>query len=109
MIIDERLVERGFGSLEGGSYNEKYTHDFWNYYLNKNDYGVEPLQDLFFRTQSFLEYLKNNYIDKTILIVSHAATIRAYILILWVLIKRQICCRLLLIMDKFLSMTFKGE
>lgn len=77
IIIDERLVERGFGSLEGGSYNEKYTHDYWNYYLNKNDYGVEPLQDLFFRTQSFLEYLKNNYIDKTILIVSHAATIRA--------------------------------
>ena len=28
IIIDERLVERGFGSLEGGSYNEKYTHDF---------------------------------------------------------------------------------
>lgn len=77
MIIDERLVERDFGTLDGGSHNGKYTHDFWDFYLNKNEYGVEPLQNLFFRTKSFLEYLKKNYPDKNVLIVSHAATIRA--------------------------------
>jgi len=36
IIIDERLLERGFGNLEGGAYNEKYTRDFWNFYLNKS-------------------------------------------------------------------------
>lgn len=77
IIIDDRLIERGFGKLEGGSGNIKYTKDFWNYYINKDDYGVEPLQDLFLRTKSFLNDLKNNHKDKNILIVSHAATIRA--------------------------------
>lgn len=76
MVIDERLIERDFGVLEGGAHNIKYTYDFWNFYLNKKDYGVEPLQCLFFRTKSFLEYLKENYMDKNVLIVSHAATIR---------------------------------
>lgn len=77
MMLDERLVERGFGTLEGGSHNEKYTYDFWDFGLNKNEYGVEPLQCLFLRTKSFFEYLKKNYMGKNILIVSHAATIRA--------------------------------
>lgn len=77
IVIDERLIERGFGTLEGGSYNGKYTRDFWNFYLNKKEYDVEPLQDLFSRTKEFLDYLKKNYIDKNVLIVSHAATIRA--------------------------------
>lgn len=77
IIIDERLEERGFGVLEGGAHNVKYTYDFWNFYLNKNEYGVEPLRDLFYRSKSFLEYLKKNYMDKNVLIVSHAATIRA--------------------------------
>ncbi len=77
MFIDERLAEREFGILEGGSGNNKYTRDFWDFYLNKKEYGVEPLQDLFFRTKEFLEYLKKNYDDKNVLIVSHAATIRA--------------------------------
>lgn len=76
IIIDERLEERGFGVLEG-THNGKYTYDFWDFYLNKNEYGVEPLQCLFYRTKTFLEYLKKNYMDKNVLIVSHAATIRA--------------------------------
>ena len=31
IVTDERLLERGFGTLEGGSTNELYTPDFWNY------------------------------------------------------------------------------
>lgn len=77
IITDRRLIERGFGMLEGGSSNDKYTSDFWDFYLNKKEYGVEPLQNLFHRTKEFLEYLKKNYDDKNVLIVSHAATIRA--------------------------------
>lgn len=77
ILIDNRLSERGFGILEGGSANNRYTPDFWDYYLNKSCYGVEPLQDLFKRTKDFIEYLKLEYNNKCILIVSHAATIRA--------------------------------
>lgn len=77
ILIDNRLIERGFGTLEGGSYNDKYTKKFWDYYLNKSDYEVEPLKDLFSRTKEFLDDIKKNYKDKCILIVSHAATIRA--------------------------------
>lgn len=77
ILIDNRLIERGFGILEGGSYNYRYTKEFWDYYLNKSNYEVEPLKDLFSRTREFLNDIKKNYKDKCILIVSHAATIRA--------------------------------
>lgn len=77
IIIDDRLKERGFGVLEGGSSNDKYTPDFWNFYINRNDYEIEPLKELFGRTKQFIDYLKQNYEDKCVLIVSHAATIRA--------------------------------
>ena len=79
IMSDDRIKERGFGilELEGGSKNTKYTPDFWDYYMNKSDYEVEPLKQLFDRTNDFIQYLKSNYSDKCILIVSHAATIRA--------------------------------
>lgn len=77
ILVDERLSERDFGYLDNGSLDSRYTSEFWDYYLNKSDYGVEPLQDLFKRTKTFIDYLKNKYSDKCILIVSHAATIRA--------------------------------
>ncbi len=77
ILIDERLSDRDFGFLGDGS-NSRYTSEFWNYYLNKSDYGVEPLQELFRRTKTFIDYLKNKYNDKCILIVSHAATIRSF-------------------------------
>lgn len=76
LIVDNRLNERNFGILEGAK-DKLYTEDFWNYYLNKHDYNVEPLRNLFDRTDDFLTFLKNNYKDKTVLVVSHAATIRA--------------------------------
>lgn len=77
IITDDRLRERGFGILEGGSSNDKYTYEFWNFYINKSEYEIEPLQDLFTRTKNFIDYLKENYKDENILIASHAATIRA--------------------------------
>ena len=77
ILLDNRLAERNFGYLDGGSLDIKYTSDFWNYYLNRSDYEVEPLKELFKRTNEFIDYLKDEYYDKCILVVSHAATIRA--------------------------------
>lgn len=77
ILVDKRLSERDFSYLEGGSLDSRYTSEFWNYYLNKSDYEVESLQEFFKRTKNFIDYLKDKYNDKCILIVSHAATIRA--------------------------------
>lgn len=76
--IDDRLIERKLGKLEG-QFREKYDiNKYWNYNLNSFDSGVEKIQDIFKRCNDFLNYLKENYNDKTILIVSHGAPIKAF-------------------------------
>ena len=77
-IPDKRLIERGLGELEGKSRDLYDVNKFWDYNLNSNDYGVEPVQDVFKRCEEFLDYIKNKYDDDTsILIVSHGAPVRA--------------------------------
>ncbi len=77
IITDERLIERGMGELEGKHRKHYNPKLYWNYEINSNLNGVEDLQSLFSRTECFMRDLKNNYADKTILVVSHGATIRA--------------------------------
>lgn len=77
VIIDERLLERKMGNYEGKETRLYNGKKYWNYKLNYSDNGVEPVQDLFKRTSEFINDLKKNYKDQTILIVSHGATIRA--------------------------------
>lgn len=75
IITDELLIERNLGEFEGKKYAEYEKLKFWDYKLNNDSYGVEPVKDILKRTSSFLNNLKEkNY--KTVLIVSHAATIR---------------------------------
>lgn len=76
-ITDDRLIERGMGELEGKSRNFYNTKLYWDYELNSNLYGVEPIQSLLSRTEEFLNDLKGKYFDKTVLVVAHGATIRA--------------------------------
>jgi len=78
MIPDRRLLERDFGELEGKSVDEYDGVKFWDYNLNYNKYHVEPIQDVFQRCRSLIDYLLEKYNDNTtILIVSHGAVIRA--------------------------------
>ena len=77
-IPDKRLVERNLGELEGKSRDLYDAKKYWDYNLNSNDLGVEPVQDIFKRCEDFLDYIKNKYDDNTtILVVSHGAPIRA--------------------------------
>ena len=77
-IPDKRLVERNLGELEGKSRELYDAKKYWDYNLNSNDLGVEPVQDIFKRCEDFLDYIKNKYDDNTtILVVSHGAPIRA--------------------------------
>lgn len=73
---DDRLIERGMGKLEG-TFREKYDYKkFWDYKLNCGEDDIEKVQDIFKRCEDFLNYLKENYNDKSILIVTHDATLR---------------------------------
>lgn len=76
-IIDKRLVERNMGEFEGKPALNYDSKKYWDYKSNYGDNGVEPIQDLFNRVNSFINEIKEKYSDKTILIVSHGATVRA--------------------------------
>lgn len=77
IIIDERLIERNAGTLEGKDSKIYKTINYYDFKLNSNQFGVENVKDLFARANNFLEDIKEKYSDKTVLIVSHGATIRA--------------------------------
>lgn len=75
MELDERLVERNLGKLEGHARSEYDTDFYWDYDLNTNENEVEPVHDLFKRCEEFLNSLKEkNY--QSVLIVSHSAIYR---------------------------------
>lgn len=77
-IPDKRLVERDLGELEGEDRSLYDSNKYWDYNLNSNDLGVEPVQDIFKRCEDFLNYIKEKYDDNSsIMIVSHGAPIRA--------------------------------
>lgn len=46
-IPDKRLVERAMGELEGRPEQEFNAFKFWDYNLNREDYGIESVQELF--------------------------------------------------------------
>lgn len=73
---DTRLLERSLGEFEGKDKNLYDLKKYWDYFLNSNDNGVEPIQELFKRCMEFVNYIKENYDDKTILVVSHSAITR---------------------------------
>ena len=77
MIPDKRLIERDMGELEGRPFQEYNAYMFWDYDLNKADYGVEPVRDIFDRCRDFREYIKEKNKGQNILIVTHSATYRA--------------------------------
>lgn len=73
---DDRLTERGLGKLEGKSIKGYQIEKLWDYKLNYTYDDIERIQDLFKRCNEFVCYLKENYSDKTILVVSHSSVIR---------------------------------
>lgn len=75
--IDERLLERDLGELEGKDRKDYDYIKYWDYNLNYGEKKVEKIQDIFKRTEDFIKYLEKYHKDKSILIVSHGATIRA--------------------------------
>lgn len=75
--VDKRLEERSLGKLEGKSVELYDSKRYWDYQLNCQEDGVEPIQDLFTRCEDFLRDLEKNHPNQKILIVAHGAVIKA--------------------------------
>ena len=83
IIIDERIIERGYGNLEGKT-DEEWKEiigdnvSIVNYYnLNWNKQNIEPIQDICKRVWEVLDEIKEKYNDKNVLLVTHGGTCRA--------------------------------
>ncbi len=71
IIIDNRLIERYNGELEGKLKTEiKVFPDFNN--PNDTRFGIESLTNFKDRINSFLDEIVKKYKDKNILVVTHA-------------------------------------
>lgn len=77
LIIEDQIIERGFGSLDGKYYNQDAIVKSWNYVLNYSEYKMETIKEVLKRAKEFLNYLNITYDNKNILIVSHGAFIKA--------------------------------
>ncbi|MFV0249692.1 MAG: histidine phosphatase family protein [Bacilli bacterium] len=71
ILIDNRLLERSYGILEGVNREGYSSTDYWNYNTNLVENGIEPVLKLFERTNEFLKDLKEEYNGKNVLIVTH--------------------------------------
>ena len=74
LIIDERLIERSNGELEGKKKDEIPQNVDFNL-LNESNYGLEPVIEVRKRVNSFLNDIKEKYPKKNILIVTHGGVI----------------------------------
>lgn len=77
MTPDDRLIEREVGEFEGKPIDEYNAYKYWDYDLNKGDFGVEPVHDVFKRCKDFLNYIKKEHPDEDIIIVTHSGPYRA--------------------------------
>lgn len=78
ILKDNRLRERNLGYLEGESKDLYAMDKYWDTKLNSNDNHIEPINDVYKRVEDFINYLKENYEDKNVLIVSHSAVVRCF-------------------------------
>ena len=77
MIPDQRLIQREMGDFDGRSIDEYNAYLYWDYDLNKSDFGVEAIQDVFSRVEDFLNYIKKKYKKNEVIIITHDEIYRA--------------------------------
>lgn len=77
MISEKKLVDRDLGEFEGKERSLYDSNKYWDYALNFSDNGVESVQSIFKRCKEFVDYLLQNHKNDSVLIVTHAAIVRA--------------------------------
>ena len=83
IIIDDRLIERNYGELEGtvawDKVKECHTYDIKGYWNSANETlikGTESLEQLRTRIFSFFDDVIRKHPNKNIFVVSHSGAIR---------------------------------
>ena len=72
---DKRLIERNIGEFEGMN-RSFYDHSkYWDYDLNSNDDGVEPIKNVINRVKDFYDELLLSDKNETIVVISHKCVI----------------------------------
>lgn len=77
IIYDPMLIERDFGDYEGKPIEFELVQKQWDYQLNDASHNIESVQNCLKRAQNFLNKIKKEDPNKTILIVSHGSFIKA--------------------------------
>ena len=77
IIDDSLLLERDLGNFEGKKVDHDLIKKMWDFSFDAYGEGVESCRDLFDRAKYFLDKLKKEYEDQSILIVSNGAFIKA--------------------------------
>lgn len=67
IIIDKRITEMNYGTLEGKIYCKDYWHMDYDY-RSINGENISDFQD---RIYNFIEDIKVKYREKSVLIVAH--------------------------------------
>lgn len=78
IIFDDRLIEIICGEFEGMEETAEMMKSAWQSAIN-GDKGTERIDDFMKRTFDFCDMIKDEYNGKNVLIVTHAANVRAII------------------------------
>ena len=76
IIPDARLKSRNHGEFQGMARGDVNLKEYWNYNINRHYVTAENIQDLYHRVGSFIEFLKKEYPNGTVLIVTHSGVCR---------------------------------
>ena len=79
LIFDERLIERGFGDVEGTSPRKTGVFkevNIWNYNENIKYNNAETVVEICNRVWNLLDEIKEEYKGKNVLLVTHGGTIK---------------------------------
>lgn len=74
LIVDERLKERGFGSLEGHPFSQDDFNSWWKRKFDCTACGMESVDSLLSRVKDLIDELRQKYPGETILFVAHGGT-----------------------------------
>ena len=66
-----------FGDYEGKPINFDLIVPQWDYKLNDSSHNIESIQDCLLRAKKFIDKVKKEYPNKTVLIISHGSFIKA--------------------------------
>lgn len=77
VIISEEIIERSYGEYENMNASNIDRERCWNYYIEDDMGNVETPKMVLDRVYAFLNKIKENYIDKDVLIVAHNGIGRA--------------------------------